>query len=136
MCEMTVTIHGTGKIVTMESGFCVTAGILHLHDLGVFEQSLVKKRKYWPKSCPGDLIDEYMEGKPLGFVKTFLQDMDGTPFPIHCTRDDRFVTKLMSTHGLLTEVYDHKTYRQKDGGVGELQLRGVSLPPQPQQALG
>ena len=45
-----------------------------------------------------------------------IQDMDGIPFSIHCTRDDRFVTKLMSTHGLLTEVDDHKTYRQKDGG--------------------
>ena len=36
MCEMTVPIHGTGKIVSMDSGFCGTAGILHLHDLGVF----------------------------------------------------------------------------------------------------
>ena len=62
MCEMKVPIHGTGKIVTMDSGFCVTAGILHLHDLGVFGQLLIKKMKYWPKGCPGDLIDEYMEG--------------------------------------------------------------------------
>ena len=46
MCEMTVPIHGTGKIVSMDSGFCVTSGILHLHDLGVFGQSLIKKRKY------------------------------------------------------------------------------------------
>ena len=41
--------------------------------------------------------------------------MDGIPFSIHCTQDDRFVTKLMSMHRLLTEVDDHKTYRQKDG---------------------
>ena len=115
MGEMTVPIHGTGKIVTMDSGFCVIAVILHLHDLGVFGQSLIKKRKYWPKGCPGNLIDEYMEGKALGFVKKILQDMDGILFSIHCTRDDRFVTKLMSTHGLIKEVHDHKTYRQKDG---------------------
>ena len=56
-----------------------------------------------------------MEGKPLGFVKTFLQDMDDTPFSIHFTPDDRYFTKLMSTQGLLIEVDDHKTYRQKDG---------------------
>ena len=48
MSEMTVPIHGTGKIVTMDSGFFVTAGILHLHDLGMFGQLLIKKRKYWP----------------------------------------------------------------------------------------
>ena len=115
MCEMTEPIHGTGKIVSMDSGFCVTVGILHLHDLGVFGQSLIKKRKYWPKGVPGDQIDKYFEGKPLGFVKTLRQDMEGIPFNVHCTRDDRFVTKLMSTHGLLAEVEDHKTYRQKDG---------------------
>ena len=46
MCEMTVPIHSTGKIVLMDSDFCVTVGILHLHDLGVFGQSLIKKRKY------------------------------------------------------------------------------------------
>jgi hypothetical protein len=115
MCEMTEPIHGTGKIVSMDSGFCVTVGILHLHDLGVFGQSLIKKRKYWPKGVPGEQIDKYFEGKPLGFVKTLRQDMEGIPFNVHCTRDDRFVTKLMSTHGLLAEVEDHKTYRQKDG---------------------
>ncbi|KAL3788114.1 hypothetical protein ACHAWO_011440 [Cyclotella atomus] len=35
MCEMKEPIHGTCKIVSMDSGFCVMVGILHLHDLGV-----------------------------------------------------------------------------------------------------
>ena len=56
-----------------------------------------------------------MEGKPLGFVKTLRQDMRGIPLKINCTRDDRFVTKLMRTHGLLNEVPNHSTYQQKDG---------------------
>jgi len=117
MCEMTKPIHNTGKIVSMDSGFCVTVGILHLHDLGVFGQALIKKRKFWPKGCPGDQIDKYFKGKPLGFAKTLRQDMEGIPFNIHCTRDDSFVTKMMSTHGLISEVADHTTYRQKDDGT-------------------
>jgi hypothetical protein len=44
MLEIMENIHGTGKIVSMDSGFCVTAGILALHDYGVYGQSLVKKR--------------------------------------------------------------------------------------------
>ena len=115
MCEMTVPIHGTGKVVSMDSGFCVTCGILHLHDHGVYGQALIKKRKYWPKGVPGDQISKYFEGKPLGFVKTLQQDMDGVQFNIHCTRDDRFVTKMMSTHGLLNLVPTHTTWRQVDG---------------------
>ena len=59
-----------------------------------------------------------MEVKTLGFVKTLIQDMVGVPSNIHCTRDDRFVTKLMSTYGLLNEVPDHSTYRQKKMGSG------------------
>jgi len=42
MCKMTEPIHGTGKVVSMDSGFCVTAGILHMHDHGVYGQSLIK----------------------------------------------------------------------------------------------
>ncbi len=43
MLEMTKQIHNTGKIVTMYSGFCVTVGMLALHDAGVFGQALIKK---------------------------------------------------------------------------------------------
>ena len=91
MCEMTVPLHGTGKIVSTDSGFFVTVGILHLHKNGVYGQSLIKKRKYWPKGCPGAHIESYMEGKTLGFVKTLMKDMGGVPFNIHCTRDYRFL---------------------------------------------
>lgn len=116
MCEMTEPIHGTGKVVSMDSGFCVTAGILHLHELGVYGQALVKKRKYWPKDVPGDQIDRYFDGKELGFSKTLKQDMDGILFYVHCSKDTKFVTKMMSTHGLLTPIPDHKTYRQNESG--------------------
>ena len=70
MCEMTVPLHGMGEIVSMDSGFCVIVGILHLHEHGVYGQVLIKKRKYWRKGCPGAQIDSYMEGKPLVLVKT------------------------------------------------------------------
>ena len=110
MCEI---IQSTGEIVSTDSGFCMTLGILHLDEHGVYGQSLIKKRNYWSKGCPGAQIDSYMEGKPFGFVKTLMQYMGEIPFNIHCNIDDRFVTKLMSTQGLLNEVPDHSTYRQK-----------------------
>ena len=61
----------------MYSVFCVTVGILHLHEHGVYGQSLINKQKYWPKGCPRAHIDSYMEGKPLGLVKTLRKDMGG-----------------------------------------------------------
>ena len=119
----------------MDSGFCVTVGILHLHKHGVYGKSIIKKQKYWPKGCPGAQIDSYMKGKPHIFVKNLRQDMGGVTLKINCTRDNRFVIKLMSTNGLINEVTDHSTYRKK-WGVSDIQVRQVSLPSQSQQSLG
>ena len=101
MCEMTVPLHGIEEIVSTDSGFFVTAGIPHLHEHGMYGQSLIKKRNYWPKGCPGAHIYSYVEGQPLGFVKTLSQDIEGVTFNIYCTIDYRFSTKIMITHGLL-----------------------------------
>jgi hypothetical protein len=35
MLKVTEPIHGSGKILSVDSGFCMTAGILALHDKGV-----------------------------------------------------------------------------------------------------
>ena len=115
MLSMTKPIHGTGKRVTMDSGFSVTAGILAMDDVGVYGQSLAKKRKYWPKHVPGDAIDEYFKDKELGAAKTLKQNIDGKDFLIHCQKDDGYVTKMMSTHGLNEEVEDHVTQRWVNG---------------------
>ncbi|KAL3790836.1 hypothetical protein ACHAWO_012136 [Cyclotella atomus] len=116
MCEMTEPIHGTGKIVSMDSGFCVTAGILHLHDLGVYGQG-AHQTQVLAEGCAGvtRLISTLMVSRSVS-PKTLKQDMDGIPFYVHCNRDTKFVTKMMSTHGLLTTVRDHITYRQKPSG--------------------
>jgi hypothetical protein len=113
--EITEPIHRTGKIVTGDSGFCVTQGVLALHDAGVFGQFLIKKRKYWPKMVPGDYIDEYMSSKPLGHAESFVQNIEGKRFFIHCTKDRDYVTKMMSSHGVLDEIQDHVTYQHIDG---------------------
>ncbi len=39
LLEMTEPIHGTGKVVTGDSGFCVTQGVLALHEVGIMVNS-------------------------------------------------------------------------------------------------
>ena len=103
------------KYHLIADGDDVTQGVLALDKLGVKAQFLVKKRKYWPKLVPGDYIDDYMEDKPLGYSESFVQVIDGTPFYIHCTRDSTFITKIMSTHGILDEIQEHVTWWLVDG---------------------
>lgn len=38
-------IHHTGRVVTLDSGFCVLEAIIRLKKKGVFSSALVKKRK-------------------------------------------------------------------------------------------
>ena len=105
MLEMSKPLHNTGKIVTMDSGFCVTAGILAMHDHGVFGQALIKKQGwYWPAHVPGDQIDDHFSNISIGDSDTLKHAIDGKYFLIHCTKDDGYVTKIMSTPGILSEV--------------------------------
>ncbi len=115
LLDMTEPIHRTGKVVTGDSGFCVTSGVMALHAHGVFGQFLIKKRQYWLQKVPGDQIDAYMKGKRLGDVELLIQDLGGMPFYIHCCRDADYVTKIMSAHGTLDEVEGHLTWRCVDG---------------------
>ncbi len=93
-----------GKIVTGISGFCVALGVTTLHQQGVHGQFLIKKRHYWPKHVPEDFIDQYMMAKLLGMTETFVQELGGLSFFIHCTCDADYVTKIMSMHGVLEEI--------------------------------
>ncbi len=112
MCEP---IFGSAKIVTMDSGFCVAKGITKLAENGVFGQALVKKRKYWPRYVPGDMIDSHMSTKAVGESSSFKQVLEGRDFFVHCTKDRDYVTKIMSCHGTLTPVPTHKTLRRING---------------------
>ena len=51
----------------------------------------------------------------LGSAKTFRQVFDGNPFLLYFHKDDRYVTEIMSTHGLINEISTHKTYRRVAG---------------------
>ena len=82
-----------------------------MHNFGVYGQSLIKKQRYSPKIVPGDTIDSYSANKELGSAKTFRQVFNRKLFLVHCHKEDRYVTKIMSTHGLINEISTHKTYR-------------------------
>jgi hypothetical protein len=115
MLRMTEPIHGQGKVVTMDSGFCVAKGVTEMKKRGVYGQAIVKKRKFWPKFVPGDHIIDHFKTAALGTTETYKQTLDGEEFLVHCYRDDKYVCKMMSCHGLLDEVPDHKTARKVNG---------------------
>lgn len=121
MLRMHEGISRQGKACTMDSGFCVSKGIVEMYEkLGVFGQALIKKRgANWPKGVPGDQIDEHFADKPIGYCETLRVVIEGYQMYIHCMKEEKYVTKFMSTFGVLDEVPTHKTRRTTAGGVVE-----------------
>ena len=117
MLRMHESIKRTGKACTMDSGFCVSKGIVAMHNqLGVFGQSLIKKRgRYWPKGVPGDMIDEHFKDKELGYCETLEVVFEGSTMYIHCQKELKYVQKFMSSFGTLDN--GHETKRTKTDGT-------------------
>ncbi len=115
MLEMTKPINGKGKVMVGVSGFCVREGVIECHKRGVWFQAYVKKRGNWPRGVLGDAIDSYFDDHPLGHCETLVAEYDNVEFCIHCCRDLKYVSKIMSTHGMFEMWEDHPTYRKNDG---------------------
>ena len=97
------TLYGTGRIVILDSGFCVLQGIIELRKKGVFAGALIKKRRYWPKHVPGDMIDEHFKDKEVGSTDSLKGRLDGIHYDIFCMKEPEYVMKIMSTYGGLLE---------------------------------
>ena len=50
----------------------------------------------------------------LGECDTLTQTVDGVRFLVHCCLDSKYVSKIMSTHGMLDKCQEHKTWQKVD----------------------
>ena len=117
--------------VSMDSGFCVTVVIVHLHEHSVYGKSLIKKRNYWPhwltviwRVSHSDLLKHWGRICGGGYLSTYTAPE---------------MTGLLPNWWLPTE-YSKKCLiippTGKIWGVGDVQERQLSIPSQSQQALG
>ena len=92
-------VSGSGRVVILDSGFCVLEWIIELRKLGVYAGALIKKRRYWPKHVPGDLIDEYFKDKEVGETDSLHGTFDGVKYNFFCMKEPDYAMKVMSTYG-------------------------------------
>lgn len=103
---LTKSIWSTGKVVILDSGFCVLKAIIELKKKGVYASALIKKRRQWPRDVPGDDINCHFDGKEVGHTDQLPGISDGTPFDI--MKEPNYVMMLMSKYGSLIEPPDAK----------------------------
>jgi hypothetical protein len=101
---------GSGKVVILDSGFCVLQALVELRKVGVFASAVVKKRRYWPKYIKGEDIIAHMKDKEVGDDDAMSGTLDGERFHVFVMKDAGFTSILMSTYGT-TERQDHEAKR-------------------------
>ena len=102
LLRLTKVLHKTGKLVVLDSGFCVLKALVELKKQGVFASAVIKKRRYWPKYCAGGAIQyyvEYMAKMPVGGVTALSGDLEEVPYHIMVMCDVDWVMKLFTTYG-------------------------------------
>jgi len=92
-------IFATGKVVILDSGFCVLAAIISLKQFGVFASAMIKKRRYWPKGVPCEDIISHFEHKHVGMSERLPGMFEGMKFDIFAHKEPDYVTMFMSTYG-------------------------------------
>lgn len=97
--RLTKSIHGTGSLVVMDSGFCVVKAITELKRVSVFSSAMIKKRRYWPRYIKGDEIKEYFQDKEVGYFNAIKASIEGTEFHVYGMKEPDYVLFFMTTYG-------------------------------------
>jgi hypothetical protein len=112
MWRMCKPLFHSGKVVILDSGFCVLQGIIELKKVGVFAAALIKKRRYWPKHVDGDGINTHFADKPIGYSDALPGVLDGVRFNLFCMKEPDYVMMLMSTYGTTSPKDGQKDTRR------------------------
>ena len=99
---------GTGKIVVLDSGFCVLLALIELKKIGVFAHAVIKKRRYWPKYIRGEEIENHFKAKEIGAVDCLRGELKNEPFNVFVMKEPEYTMKLMATYGSLTYYPEEK----------------------------
>ncbi|KAI2498691.1 Transposase IS4 [Fragilaria crotonensis] len=109
LMRLTESIHHSGRVVIMDSGFCALQSLIQLASVGVYGSAVIKERRYFPKYINGDAIDPHFESKGIGETDILPGTLDGINFKIFCMKEEDYVMKLMATYGALRPMEGGET---------------------------
>ena len=73
----------------------MSRGIVELERKGVYGESLIKKKNYWPTGVHGAAIDVHFEDKDVNHCEMLEASIDGLPFQVMCMEELNYVMKMM-----------------------------------------
>ena len=123
LLRMCKPIYHSGKIVILDSGFCVLSGIIELAKKGVFAGAQIKKRRYWPKGIPGKFLVDRFKNTAVGAANAIRGTLSGVKYNVFILNEHDYVSMIMSTYGTLREVAASVTSRREKLGDGSVVKR-------------
>ncbi len=126
LARMCAPLTQTGKIVTLDSGFCVLSAIILLATMGIYAAAQIKKRRYWPAGVPGEEIKRKMKDEPDGTLNCVRGEINEVKYSIFAAKEPTYTSMMMSTYGSIQPT-DYKASRYKvfDGTTIDFFLNDV-----------
>lgn len=115
--RMTEELSTTGRVVVMDSAFCVMSAIYQLYKRGLYTATVAKKRAYWPRGIPGDEVNAHMAGKPVGELHTRKARMHDMPLLLFAVNHSLYTFILISTYGCSHLVGPERKVRAANGAM-------------------
>ena len=104
MVRMTNPIWGTGKVVVMDSGFCVLEVFISMVEKGVLGSALIKKWCYWTKGVTAEEILWNMQNNEVGGVDVVQVSIRGKIYHIMSINETDCVMLMMKIYGTLEHL--------------------------------
>lgn len=104
LLRLTQSIWYSGKVIILDSGFCVLKGLIELKKKGLYASALIKKRRYWPKHVKGDDVKEHFADKAVGEADAWYGIFENHPWHLFAMKEPTYCMMLMSTYGTLERM--------------------------------
>jgi hypothetical protein len=101
--RMTESIWHSGKVVVLDSGFCVLQALIEIKKKGLFAAAVIKKRRYWPRHIDGEGINTKLKDEPVGTQTALPGVLDDVRFHVFCLKEQEYTMMIMSTYGTMEE---------------------------------
>ncbi len=99
--RMTESIWHSGRIVAMDSAFCLLETVAKLREQGLFCVTVAKKHgKYWPRHFKGDHVQEFMQGKPIGKIFGYEMEVKEQPLRVFSVNHNTYAFLAVATYGV------------------------------------
>ena len=83
----------------MDSLLYVLYGLVELKKISVFASFIMKKRRYWPKYVPDNMMVDHMSVNRSVIIDTLHGYIENIHYGMFCLRKSDYRMKIMYTYG-------------------------------------